>query len=131
MIGLTFADELAAAGLGDVPISWDAETGVVSGWEHLTAQQNTALNTVIAVHDPTVKPVPASIEAWRVKAQLQMDGILTAVDNAVRANASPEAVAAWDAGAPIARSSPAVNQIADKLGLDLDDLLRRAATVTL
>lgn len=75
--------------------------------------------------------VPASVEAWRFKALLQRDGLLQAVDDAVLANASPEAIAAWDVGAPIARKSPAVNQIADALGLDLDDLLKRAAKVTL
>jgi len=50
-IGQHFAAELEAAGLGGLPISWTA-AGVVTGRELLTAPQRTALDAVIAAHDP-------------------------------------------------------------------------------
>lgn len=50
-IGQHFAAELEAAGLGGLPISWTA-AGVVTGRELLTSQQRTALDAVIAAHDP-------------------------------------------------------------------------------
>jgi hypothetical protein len=81
-------------------------------------------------------PVPVSVEAWRFKALLVQRGLAETVDAAIRANATPEAITAWDAGAPIARDSPAVNGIVAYLnanghGLDLNELLTSAAKVTL
>jgi hypothetical protein len=80
--------------------------------------------------------VPESVEGWRFKALLVQRGLFDDVDAAIRANAAPEAVIAWDANAPIARQSPAVKGIVDHLnaaglGLDLDELLKSAAGVTL
>lgn len=82
--------------------------------------------------EPETPPMPIDrVDNWRFKALLRQDDLFDRVDAAVRDNASPEAIIAWDAGAPISRESPAVNQIADMLGLDLDDLLTRASKVTL
>jgi hypothetical protein len=80
--------------------------------------------------------VPASVEAWRFKALLVQRGLAETVDAAICENASPEALTAWDAGAPIARDSPAVKGIVAYLNsnghdLDLDELLTSAAKVTL
>lgn len=101
------------------------------GLDHRYAKAAFAQGLVPTAYTAPIDPVPVSVEAWRFKALLQQDGILQTVDDAVRANATADAIAAWDAGAPIARNSPAVNQIADALGFDLDDLLKRAAKVTL
>jgi hypothetical protein len=49
--GPTFGDELVAAGLGGLPISWSPYD--LSGRENLTPTQNTQLDAVIAAHDPT------------------------------------------------------------------------------
>jgi hypothetical protein len=54
-LGPTFADELAAAGLGGAPISWGATDDTIMGRENLTTAQNTTLDNVIAAHDPTKK----------------------------------------------------------------------------
>lgn len=101
------------------------------GSDHRYARAAFAQGLVPAAYTAPMDPVPVSVESWRFKTLLQRDGLLQTVDDAVRANADADAVAAWDADAPIARKSPAVNQIADALGLDLDDLLKRAAKVTL
>ena len=50
VFGETFGDEIRAAGLGGLPFTWDAD-GVYSR-ENLTAAENTALDAVIAAHDP-------------------------------------------------------------------------------
>lgn len=50
-IGPYFGDELAAAGLAGLPISW-GEDGIVTGRELLMAPQQAALDAVIAAHDP-------------------------------------------------------------------------------
>lgn len=52
MIGPTFSDELAAAGLVGLPFVW-GDDGSFSGRENLTPAQNAALDAVIAAHDPS------------------------------------------------------------------------------
>ena len=52
-LGPTFADEVTAAGLGGLPFSWGATDDSITGRENLTSAQNTTLDGVIAVHDPT------------------------------------------------------------------------------
>jgi len=54
-LGPTFDDELIAAGLGGKPISWGATDDTITGRENLSAADNTTLDNVIAVHDPTQK----------------------------------------------------------------------------
>lgn len=51
-IGPTFLEELRAAGLDNLPISWDAASGTILGRDRLTPAQNTALDAVLAAHDP-------------------------------------------------------------------------------
>lgn len=76
-LGPTFGDELIAAGLGGLPISWTAEGVVNRGTPDrhdddgklveglkLAAEQDAALDAVIAAHDPSAQaptPVPTSI----------------------------------------------------------------------
>lgn len=82
--------------------------------------------------EPEAPPAPIDrVDNWRFKALLHQEDLFDLVDTAVRDNASPEAIIAWDAGAPISRESPTINQIADMLDLDLDDLITRASKVTL
>ncbi|MBV6650532.1 hypothetical protein [Hoeflea sp. EC-HK425] len=54
MFGPTFGDELAAAGLNGLPISW-GDDGTVFGREHLSQEQVNTLNLVIAAHDPNAE----------------------------------------------------------------------------
>lgn len=61
-----FGDELIAAGLNE-GLAWMPD-GTILGRESLSPEQATALDTVIASHDPTWVAVPASAS----KAQAQM-----------------------------------------------------------
>ena len=56
-LGPTFGDEVHAA-VGGAPFSWGATDETIQGREHLTAEQNTTLDGVVAAHDPTKHPVP-------------------------------------------------------------------------
>jgi hypothetical protein len=91
--GPAFVDELFAAGLGGLPFSWSAETGEITGRENLTAQQNAALDAVIAAHDPTKQPivVPQQISDRQFFQQLAMQGIIGQADAlaAVKTGAIP------------------------------------------
>lgn len=71
--GPTFGDELAAAGLGGLPIGWTA-SGSVSGREYLTDDQNTALDAVIAAHDPTKELVPL-ISLYKIQTRMKAEGV--------------------------------------------------------
>jgi hypothetical protein len=51
LYGPTFGDEVLAAGLGGLPFQWTEYE--IFGRENLTSEQNTTLDGVIAVHDPT------------------------------------------------------------------------------
>lgn len=62
MIGLSFASEVEAAGLMGAPFGW-GEDGEISGRENLTPAQNTALDAVIAAHDPSAPAPDRSAEA--------------------------------------------------------------------
>lgn len=53
VLGPTFSDEIHAAGLGGLPFAWSPDSGEINGRENLTAAENTALDAVIAAHDPT------------------------------------------------------------------------------
>jgi len=58
MIGPSFGEEIATAGLAGLPFSWG--TDGVYGRENLTPEQNAALDAVIAAHDPNrIVPPPA------------------------------------------------------------------------
>lgn len=55
MLGKNFSDDLAAAGLAGLPISW-GDDGTIHGRENLTPEQDAALDTVIAAHVPAAPP---------------------------------------------------------------------------
>lgn len=73
MIGPTFGDELIAAGLGGLPIAWSPD-GRIAGREKLTAAQNTALDAVIAAHDPSKKMVPL-IPLYTIQGRMEAEGV--------------------------------------------------------
>src|SRR5262245_14481098 len=54
-LGPTFGDEVMAAGLGGLPLSWGATDVTITGREHLTTEQNATLDGVVAAHNPTAK----------------------------------------------------------------------------
>jgi|ERR1700729_304655 len=51
VIGLTFGDELIAAGLGGIPVSWGSD-GNIFGLEKLTTDKQAAFNKILAAHNP-------------------------------------------------------------------------------
>jgi hypothetical protein len=61
IFGLTFGDELAAAGLAGLPFSW-GEDGSIFGREKLTPEQNARLDAVIAAHKPDAPPLDPDFE---------------------------------------------------------------------
>jgi hypothetical protein len=60
-LGETFGQELIAAGLGGIPISWGDTDDSIQGRERLTPEQNAKLDEVIARHDPTKQPLTTRI----------------------------------------------------------------------
>lgn len=60
-LGLHLGDELIAAGLGGLPISWD-ENGNLFGRDQLDAAQQATLDAVIAAHDATTPPARSPIQ---------------------------------------------------------------------
>ena len=52
-LGPTFGDEVIAAGLGGLPLTWGDTDETITGRESLTPEQNTTLDNVVAAHDPT------------------------------------------------------------------------------
>ena len=61
LIGPRFAEELAAAGLGGLPITWDAN-GVDLSDVRLQPQQKDAVLAVLAAHDPLLPASPTPTE---------------------------------------------------------------------
>ncbi|WP_199777598.1 hypothetical protein, partial [Bosea sp. FBZP-16] len=57
-IGPTFGDELEAAGLGGLPISWGSD-GDVQGLDGLSAKQKAGVKAVLAAHDASRIPLAA------------------------------------------------------------------------
>lgn len=61
MIGPTFTEELAAAGLSGLPFSWTAD-GVFIYGDAITPAQRAAIEAVYAAHDPTAElPSPPAL----------------------------------------------------------------------
>ena len=54
-LGVTFGDEVIAAGLGGKPFTWGDTDDSIHGRENLTAADNTTLDGVVAAHDPAKK----------------------------------------------------------------------------
>lgn len=61
-LGSTFSDELRAAGLIGLPISWGTD-GTINGLAELTPAQRITLDQVVAAHDPERQPPPRYILA--------------------------------------------------------------------
>ena len=56
-LGPSFGDELVAAGLGGLPLSWTLSTdATIDGRAALTPAQNATLDAVIAAHNPATLP---------------------------------------------------------------------------
>lgn len=56
--GPSFYDELRAAGLDDVNMAWQPESGDIIGWDALADDTQDALREVIGAHDPTMPAAP-------------------------------------------------------------------------
>jgi len=57
-LGASFGDELIAAGLGGLPLSWmtGADSATIENRANLTPAQNATLDAVIAAHNPATLP---------------------------------------------------------------------------
>jgi hypothetical protein len=94
-----------------------------STWEYLPAPT------------PPTPPVPRSVDGWRMKAALELQGLLTTVEGAIAAMPdSPEKTVvdwAWKGNSAVERRSPTVTALAQILSLgdeQLDTLFRLAAS---
>lgn len=61
-----FYQQLVAAGLGNLPITW-ADDGTITGRDNLTDAQAAALDEVIAAHDPAAAAVMLAWESLRAE----------------------------------------------------------------
>lgn len=72
MIGPRFAQDLRAAGLAGVAISWSTD-GTVTGVEDLPAGQRAAVEAVLAAHDPRTAADPTPAEQARAQRRADLD----------------------------------------------------------
>jgi len=148
--GLTFGNELFAAGLAGLPFSW-SEDGSVFGRENLTDAQNRKLDEVIAAHDPNKQPLATSIISRRQFFQASaMHGMITQAEalDAVRHGTIPAQMQAGINTLPpdekfaaemllsgageFERNHPLVTKFAAIMGMtaaQADDIWRFAATL--
>lgn len=127
-IGLTFAAELAAAGIPLDGLSWDAEAGVLIAWSG--DDQRTAAEAILAKHDPAKAAfvsVLASVTNYQTRAMLVERGLFDKVDTALRSadmtvTANRIALQAWDYANGFSRNSAIVTAMAGVLGLSSDDV---------
>jgi hypothetical protein len=131
VFGPTFVSELQAAGLTGLPFSWDAATGVITGRENLTTQQNATLTAVIAAHDSNKTAVPQTVSSMQAKVALSRAGLLTSVQTWVNSQ-SAETQLVWNTATTFSRNSGIILAGASALGLSsaqLDALFITAATI--
>ncbi len=88
MFGPTFADELDAAGLAGIPISW-GDSGEIFGRDRLTADQAAALDAVVAAHDPALNtPAMFPLNRFQFEGMLMAMGVTFAqIEAAIEATA--------------------------------------------
>ena len=124
-----FGAELIAAGLNN-GLAWGSD-GTILGREGLTEQQNSALDALIAAHDPLHVPVivPTKISKAQAKHALYNAGLLAQVDAEIQTHPY-EPIRIWYADAnDWYRENPYVLGIALEIGLSssqVDDLFRAA-----
>jgi len=87
VIGPNFGNEIALAGLAGLPFSWGAD-GVHISDSRLTAGQKTAINAVVAAHDPT-KADPAETYRELLATGCQVVSTATPTLNATYAATGP------------------------------------------
>lgn len=130
LIGPSFPEELRRAGLLGLPFAW-GDDGQICGRDNLTAEQNAALDAVLAAHDPSRQPTPASVKMWQAKSALANAGKLEAANAAVTRVGGAIAIA-WEYAPDVSRNSPAVAAMAQAIGLtdaDVDALFAAAAGI--
>jgi hypothetical protein len=79
----SFGGELTAAGLGGLPLIWGSD-GKISGRDNLSAEQNAALDAVIAAHDPVRSGLVAYArdKRWQVEVGgIVVGGVPVATDD--------------------------------------------------
>jgi hypothetical protein len=131
MIGPNFVHELEAAGLMGKPISWTTTGDVKKG--DLTEEEDAALASVIAAHDPTKAPLSwikaeagrriiEIAEEWKQRNLIAQATLLLAKGPA---NWSEDDIAAWTAGELIWTQIAQIRAKSDELeaqGCTLDEL---------
>lgn len=149
-LGPMFGQELTAAGLVNVPLSW-TQDGEIFGRENLTPEQNATLDAVIAAHDPTKTIVPTIISDRQFFQALALQGLISEHDAlaAVRTGTLPPPMRDFVAGitnpqehfavemvlsgaTQFERGHPLVGYLGQVLGwsdAQIDDLWRVGATL--
>lgn len=126
VIGPSFFDELAEAGLNGLPFSWGSD-GSICGRENLTAEQNNALDAVLAAHNPTRKTIAdVKAEAYRrivaICPEWKQRNLTAQVTQLLRkgeTNWTQAETAAWDAGQAIWDQIDAIRTKSDEIeGMD-------------
>jgi hypothetical protein len=129
LIGPSFASELASAGLTGLPFSWGSD-GDICGAENLTPDQRTALDAVIAAHDPDTV-VLAPVTPRQARLALLQAGLLDSVQAAVAAAGGATKIT-WDYATLFERRDPMILAIGQALGLtstQIDDLFATAISL--
>jgi hypothetical protein len=132
LIGPSFSQDLAAAGLSGLPIAWGSD-GVISGRANLTAQQNAALDAVIAAHNPTKPAVPQIVNAAQARLALNDSGNRSLVEAAIKL-ASQDVQDFWNYSPQISRHHPVLVGIQQQLGWSdamVDELFIAAGNIVI
>ncbi len=77
IIGPNFYNELFAAGLGGLPFSWSSSDGTITYGPSITDAQKSAIEAVLAAHDPTKPDTTAGIAALTAACAATITAALT------------------------------------------------------
>jgi hypothetical protein len=135
-ISESFGNELIAAGLGNVSVSWGAD-GTVDFHPDVSQAERDAVLAVLADHDPDAPIVILRenmiVTRFQAHAAIARAGQYEAVVALMDAPETPfETRLAWNEAQEFTRTSPTVQSMGAVLGLSetqLDDLFILAATI--
>lgn len=103
VIGPNFGNEVIAAGLGGLPFTWGSD-GSIGNRQALTPEQNTALDAVIAAHDPEKPEVPNSVSPLQARLALEQMSALAQIEAYVSSQSSAVQIA-WNHAREIRRDN--------------------------
>lgn len=95
-IGQTFEDELIAAGLIGLPITWDGKAGTIEFHEDMNQADIDAVNAVYDAHDPDA----ADFQFAKNQALLKIAQFAASVRNQMTGNADAAKLVGWNSKVP-------------------------------